>query len=437
MPFWIGTTKTIVLLRPYGRIFFLSLLFTTTFSSFYSYSQEKQEKPTAAVIDLSAEQGVTASVSRILSDSLRASLYKIGTYRLLSRENMEDILKEQKTMLSGCTSQECVVEVGKLLSVQKMFSGTIGKVGATYVVTLKLFSVETGEIEKIEEEECAKCEEDSLLVSIRNIAKKVCGLPSETIVSPSQQIPNVGVGFIQPAPEKKEISIDLGKGVKMEMVLIPPGEFLMGSPASEEGRGNDEIQHTVRITKSFYLGKYEVTQEQWEAIMGNNPSYFKGARNPVEMVSWNDCQEFLGRLNQLISGGGFRLPFEAEWEYACRAGTTTAFHYGDSLSLDQANFYKGLFRKNRKETTPVGSFSPNAFGLYDMHGNVWEWCSDWYGEYPTALQIDPEGPPTGSYRVMRGGAWCYSAFCCRSADRVNCGPAVRQRDFGFRCVSSP
>ena len=192
----------------------------------------------------------------------------------------------------------------------------------------------------------------------------------------------------QSTPTGKEISIDLGKKVKMQMVLIEPGEFMMGSPPTEKGRNPmEEAQHRVRITKPFYIGKYEVTQEQWQVVMGDNPSYFKGVKNPVRRISWNDCQRFIKKLNSIVPGGGFRLPTEAEWEYACRAGTATVFHYGDSLSSNQSNFdgrypYVGASKGPwRKKTLPVGSFSPNSFGLYDMHGNVWEWCSDWYNEY--------------------------------------------------------
>ncbi len=209
-------------------------------------------------------------------------------------------------------------------------------------------------------------------------------------------------------PGKAEV-IDIGKDVKLEMVLIPAGKFVMGSPKKEKDRSDDETQHEVTLTKPFYIGKYEVTQEQWEAVMGKNPSRRKGAKLPVTDVSWNDCQDFIKKLNAKTNGG-YRLPTEAEWEYSCRAGTSTAYSYGDKLTRSDANI-------DGDSTKAVGSYKPNAFGLYDMHGNVFEWCNDCYANYPAGAVIDPKGPATGKSRVLRGGSYYWTASIARSSNR--------------------
>ncbi len=224
-------------------------------------------------------------------------------------------------------------------------------------------------------------------------------------------------------------SVDLGGGVTLELVWIPPGDFTMGSPAGEENRDDDETQHRVALTKGFWLGKYEVTQAQWKAVMGNNPSHFKGDDLPVEQVSWDDCQAFVKKLNTK-GQGTFRLPTEAEWEYACRAGSTTAYCFGDSSStLSRYGWYSG---NSDWKTHSVGGKSANAWGLYDMHGNVWEWCQDWYGDYPSGSVTDPTGPSSGSRRVFRGGSWFDAPRLCRSANRSRSVPGGWHCSLGFR-----
>jgi sulfatase modifying factor 1 len=226
----------------------------------------------------------------------------------------------------------------------------------------------------------------------------------------------------------------------IELVYIPAGSFTMGSPHGEEGRDGDEgPQHQVTLSQGFYLGKTEVTQAQWEKVMGKKPSYFKnaGANAPVEQVSWDDCQAFCQ-----AAGSGLRLPMESEWEYACRAGTRTAFHYGDSLDASMANFNgnypygEGKKSEYRETTIAVGQFKPNAWGLYDMHGNVWEWCQDWKGDYPAGAVRDPRGPDSGADRVVRGGGWYFDAWLCRSAVRGGDGPVSRNSHYGLRVACS-
>jgi len=240
-----------------------------------------------------------------------------------------------------------------------------------------------------------------------------------------------GTAFSETKEPPKKLAVDLGGGVKLEMVLIPAGEFKMGDD-------NAKPVHKVRITKPFYLGKYEVTQEQWQAVMGDNPSSFKGPKNPVVNGSWDDCQQFLVKLNAKVrtQGGKFALPTEAQWEYACRAGSTTKYCFGDDEK--QLGEYAWNDNSGRK-THPVGEKKPNAFGLYDMHGNVWEWCQDWYGEeyYANSPADDPTGPDSGNDRVLRGGSWVNGPYLTRSANRFRIAPYNRSNVVGFRVARTP
>jgi formylglycine-generating enzyme required for sulfatase activity len=243
----------------------------------------------------------------------------------------------------------------------------------------------------------------------------------------------------------------------MKFAWIPAGTFLMGSPETEEGRGEDETQHPVTLSKGFYLATHLVTQAAWQEVTGDTPVgesygtdiYFPGSDMPVETdyeyIVWEDCLEFLRMLSER-DGHAYRLPTEAEWEYACRAGTTTPYFFGETISTDQANYdgrypycwgKEGVFRD---EPTPVGSFPPNAFGLYDMHGNFWERCQDWYGDYPKEAVVDPQGPGNsqGKYTLCRGGQFDSKAGEIRSAKRwKEVGSPGRHIYVGFRPAMTP
>jgi formylglycine-generating enzyme required for sulfatase activity len=251
----------------------------------------------------------------------------------------------------------------------------------------------------------------------------------------------------------------------MKFVLIEPGTFMMGSPDSESGRADDEEQHQVTLTQGFYLGVTEVTQGQWGCIMGNNPSYFKHCGNdcPVETVSWNDCQAFIQRLNQNEKTDKYRLPTEAEGEYACRAGSQTELYTGsmkvlggnNAPALDEIAWYGGnscvkydgafdcsawpekQYACPGCGTHPVSKKEANAWGLYDMLGNVWEWCQDWYVEYAAGHVTDPSGPSSGESRVCRGGSWDSLALGCRTAARYDETPDYKDNLMGFRLAMTP
>ncbi len=228
----------------------------------------------------------------------------------------------------------------------------------------------------------------------------------------------------------------------MTFIRIPSGSFWMGSPQGERGRDPDEVLHRVTITQGFFIQQTEVTQGQWQAVMDGNPAAFGSCGNdcPVENVSWDEIQTFIIRLNQREGGRFYRLPTEAEWEYACRAGTRSHFSCGDCLGPEYANYQgdyplsgcaKGVFRG---KTVPVASLRPNAWDIFDMHGNVAEWCQDRYGPYPPDPVTDPGGSGVGDSRVIRGGAWRNGARLCRSAARTKGPPGVKSGMLGFRLV---
>ena len=227
-------------------------------------------------------------------------------------------------------------------------------------------------------------------------------------------------------------TIDLGGGTQIELILIPAGEFEMGSPDTEEARENDEGPvRRVKISKPFYIGRHEITQAQWKAVMGYALSNSKGFDHPAVGIRWAVAVEFCKKLSER-EFETFRLPTEAEWEYACRAGSMTIYSFGDvSSSLDQ----HAWFNSNSSHSThPVGQKKPNAFGLHDMHGNVWEWCCDWYDDYLEDSTVDPTGPMDGSSRILRGGSWFCTPGPCRSANRGWNTPDIRDDDVGFRIV---
>jgi formylglycine-generating enzyme required for sulfatase activity len=263
----------------------------------------------------------------------------------------------------------------------------------------------------------------------------------------------------------KPVVVEWENAIGMRFALVPPGRFLMGSPPEEENRSEDEELHEVEITRPFWLGVFPVTQGQWRAVMGDNPSWFSASGRgkdkvqgldtddfPVEQVSWEDAQTFLKKLAEKAeekkNGREYRLPSEAEWEYSCRGGADVKYPFSfntpsTSLSSTQANFdgnypYGGAAEGPYPErTSEVGSYEANPFGLFDMHGNVEEWCSDWFDDYEAGPATDPRGPSEGLARVRRGGSWLYFGRDCRAALRLRDTPSLRNRYLGFRVAAVP
>ncbi|PPD23605.1 MAG: sulfatase-modifying factor protein [Methylobacter sp.] len=241
--------------------------------------------------------------------------------------------------------------------------------------------------------------------------------------------------------ERYGLYADVGiAGINQRFRWIQPGSFVMGSPKNEVGWYGDETQHQVNLSQGYWLADTACTQALWQAVLGNNPSGFKGANRPVEQVSWDDVQTFLSRLNAKQPTLALRLPTEAEWEYACRAETTGAFNFDGELTLDKAN-YRGTWDDYEKwgdgalqQTADVKTYPPNPWGLYEMHGNVGEWCHDWHGKYPveTITITDPQGPEAGDDRVLRGGSWFFNGRDCRSAYRSVFRPDLAYYNYGFR-----
>jgi formylglycine-generating enzyme required for sulfatase activity len=260
------------------------------------------------------------------------------------------------------------------------------------------------------------------------------------VVAASLTVALFAARLVAPGPADFYIEPTTG----MVLVAVRPGSFMMGSPESEPGRNDDELLHRVTLSRLFYIGQHEVTQAEWMRVMGSNPSHFGSCeRCPVEQVDFYQVNDFLSRINAGTSAMRFRLPTEAEWEYACRAGTSTPFNTGAQLTTAQANIDSRYSAADVDDgaaydkTLPVGKFPPNAWGLYDMHGNVWEWTNDWYGQYNPRQDTDPNGPEAGLKRVIRGGSWHFDPDSARCGLRYTHSPQDKGYSLGFRVVAEP
>lgn len=428
----------------------LSLLFLMTSDPLAAQKSVKPGKPQknlsnyVAIFDFDIVGKLDHDISRPLSDSVRNVIVKSGRFKVMDRANMDRILKEQAFQMTGSVLKERAVEAGQFLGVGKIIIGSIGIVGKTYFISLSLVNIESGETERVEEDTC-KCELDELIESTKRVANKLITVGPAPVEMPIAEPAPAPKPAPKPAPEplperveplpQEPVYVAPPSGVTykdpvtgMEFVLIKGGCFQMGD---EEGDREERPVHEVCVS-NFYLGRYEVTQGQWKALMGKNPSKNKNSdRDPVEDVSWNDVEDFIKELNQK-TGRNYRLPTEAEWEYAARSGGRKYKWAGTNNESDLANF--AWYNDNSsRDHRPVGQKRPNAYGLYDMTGNVAEWVADVYdsGYYKESPRMNPVASGRGD-RVYRGGSFKDRAKDARTTKREKKSNRRADQTIGFR-----
>jgi formylglycine-generating enzyme required for sulfatase activity len=353
-------------------------------------AQEQEEKAFTSAESLFAEG--RAKEALILLEPYRGARYNYKIGKML--EKLEFIVAAENNLVAMVKE-----------------SNSDGVISADEIVAMLPKAVEYLELNPNHSSMKKLC--DELMVRLRN-------LPSIAISHISPQLL-----YSLPISNNNNVSPILTNSIGMKMKLLYPGRFMMGE---------ERETHQVTLTKRVWISVYQVTQEQYGRVMGAKPSPCRGPRNPVEVISWEDALEFCRRLSEMreetLAARIYRLPTEAEWEYACRAGTPTIFTFGNDQS--KLGEYAWYDNNSCGQTHPVGEKKPNAWGLYDMHGNVWEWCADWYGDYPKGAVTDPVGPSKGSFRVSRGGSWNNVAANCRSASRNRNDPSRRSYGLGFR-----
>jgi sulfatase modifying factor 1 len=403
----------------------LILLCFLVLAIFPSLSSAK-ELPKVAVWDLEP-MNTPAAHARQLTSFVVSEITKLKKYEVYSQENVRTLAGwTAERMQLGCTDTKCLTALGQM-DIAKLISGSVGKIGKRYTVSLNLFDTQNPRAENAISKTCES--EDELIELIQASVRELLG-ESPTTPTPAKAE--------SPAPAAKSALGEYREtATGMEFVLVKGGCYQMGATFGD-GRTGDKPLHEVCVG-DFYLGKYEVTQAQWRTIMGNNPSYFKNCGDycPVEQVSWNDAQEFIFRLNQK-SSEKFRLSTEAEWEYAAQNGGRREWWAGTDNEVELEAY--AWFEKNSASTThPVGQKKPNGLGLYDISGNVWEWCEDWYDKdyYHRTPKHNPRGPSSGSTRVLRGGSWLYDAGFARTTKRLWDDPGTRNFYVGFRLVLAP
>jgi formylglycine-generating enzyme required for sulfatase activity/serine/threonine protein kinase len=398
-------------------------------------------RPWAAVADFTLDKSVEAKLTgSAVAVKLEQALGQ--KYRLVTRNQVKKALRELRFQSSDLADKSKAKQFGKLVGAEYLISGSVIQLGREITVACQIFNIETGAIRQTAEVSASNVNDFNYMI---RDAAKILGMSNvekikyvEKLNSSKQtsggKYPQISQD--NPSNEKDRIIPNLG----MKLVYVAPGSFIMGS---NDGQKDEKPMHKVTIINGYWIGKHEVTQNEYQSIMISNPSNFKGSNKPVEQVSWNEAVKFCKKLTaseraagRLPSGCEYRLPTEAEWEFAARGGTKSrGYKYSGSDSIDSVAWYGS---NSDKKTHEIGTKSGNELGIYDMSGNVWEWCNDWHGKYSSSGATDPRGASSGSGRVSRGGSWYdNSAGHCRSADRNGDGPSYRDFRIGFRIVLAP
>ena len=456
--------------------FAVVLLFSILIADFFQdntlQAADKKFKERLAVLDLEAKHGVEKSLAEALSVIVRDKLHSFGDFEVLSRSDIQAVAsREAMKQTLGCDNDgsQCLVDFGRAIGTRFMVAGDISKLGATYTLSLRMLDTkgQSAGVKNRVSESC-KCDEDALIVTIQDVAARLVGkqtdahregeekrktdelekLREEVLANElrkAEEQKQKLVPKIEKLKKEKDTAIATTPKVAsdeksapgktytdpttgMEFVLVSGGCYQMGDTLGD-WEYDEKPVHEVCVD-SFYLGKYEVTQGEYTRITGNNPSNFKkGDRYPVEQVNWNDTQSFIRSLNSK-SGRNFRLPTEAEWEYAARSGGKKE-KFAGGVDIDTVAWY---ISNSDGSTHLVGSKHPNGLGLYDMSGNVWEWCNDWHDSdyYGKSVLNNPEGPSSGSFRVARGGGWNGGLWRARATARDGGSPGDPSGYLGFR-----
>jgi len=417
-----------------------SLLALILFTSLIYSQNTNSTKNTIAVCNFTTESGLPEAVGTNLVNAFLSEMQKIGKFQIVSRSALKIVLDEQSVQQTDYVKK--YIEQGKLLGARFIVTGQVGKMEYTYVLSLHLIDVESGEeLKTLTREYIGRV--DNLISIAKELAYEISDMPTPTPLStPSQKtqekIPSL------PIPELTSPNVDKGNyietysGLNLELIAIDDSSFEMGSKRTEEGREPDEEPvHQVNLDR-FRIGKYEVTQSQYEIIMQKNPSIVKNRNLPVHNVSWNDAIEFCNSLSK-FTGKNYTLPTEAQWEYSCRAGQKSRFCFGDAES--ELDNYAWYLRNSGENIHQGGKKKPNAFGIFDIYGNVWEWCFDYYSEdfygRSSAKEKNPVNGINTNYKVLRGGAWSSPANDCRCANRFRSMPNLQIQSVGFRIVRNP